>query len=90
MFSETGTRFADLVTIWVVHLPEQTETGRPNYCIGRDWGQCIAAVAGFCQLFHNSCFRLNVNITIYIGYTCICIVKEESKNTKLLIIFQNC
>ena len=30
------TRFADRVTIWVAHLPEWTETGKPNYRIGPD------------------------------------------------------
>ena len=29
-------RFADWVTIWVVHLPEWTETDEPNYCIKSD------------------------------------------------------
>ena len=29
-------RFADLVTIWVVHLLEWTEIGGPNYRIGPD------------------------------------------------------
>ena len=41
------TRFAYWVTIWVVHLPEQTKPGGPNYRIGPDcWGACISAVAG--------------------------------------------
>ena len=31
------TRFADWVTMWVVHLPERTETGGLNYHIGPDF-----------------------------------------------------
>ena len=30
------TRFADWVAIWVVYLPERTETAEPNYRIGPD------------------------------------------------------
>ena len=31
------TRFADWVTIWIVHLPDLTDTGEANYRIGPDY-----------------------------------------------------
>ena len=34
-------RFAGWVTIWVVHLLEQTETGRSKYCIGQDYAKLV-------------------------------------------------
>ena len=30
------TRFADWVTIWIIHLPDRPQTSRPNHCIGPD------------------------------------------------------
>ena len=40
------TRFAYWVTICVVHLPERTETGGHNYCIGPTVRPFLAAIAG--------------------------------------------
>ena len=34
--SINNTRLADLITIWIVHLLERTETGWPNYRIEPD------------------------------------------------------
>ena len=49
------TRFADWVTIWVLHFLERAETGGPNYCIGPDCGSlCIAAVAGSVAVFRRN------------------------------------
>ena len=47
------TRFADCVTISILHLPQRTETGGPNYCIRTTLcGPCVAATAGSFKKSH--------------------------------------
>ena len=56
------TKLADYITIWVVHLPERTETGGPNYSIGQDCGPCIAAIADFFNVQLLDCILCSAHV----------------------------
>ena len=45
------TRFADSVTLWVVHLSERTETGGPITTSDQTVRVVYAAIAGSCNMF---------------------------------------